>query len=391
MTYALPLIRIEQRVQESLAVLEEEGDYPRDIPKDESTRRDNFTDALMLNIASYRSDKGLIEKAFGNYFITTSDDKSVEWLANRNAEEKNETSYARYWHGYAGMLKILLQFLNYQEIRWLLYVCELGLMVLAALLMLRLKKLQYIIPLFLALLFFPLTIVSKSLQFSMVFIPTLIGIISILKISALGKHTYTTLFFTEGIIIAYLDLLTYPLVNVGFLLCFVLILDEDKIWIEKLKNLIVYTVLWGIGYAGMWGTKWLVSSLFLRRNVLADAMDAAPFRMSSGNGSSKWSYWDVLKKNMEICPRLIVVLSILFILYIILKMLRNGVNMQKIKCNIIFLVVAFMPFIWYFALKNHSYIHAFFAHRELAVTCLAILFYLVSIVSDTSRLSKKVS
>ena len=163
MAYALPLTRIEQHVQESLAVLEEEGDYPRDIPKDESTRRDNFTDALMLNIASYRSDKGLIEKAFGNYFITTSDDKSVEWLANRNAEEKNETSYARYWHGYAAMLKILLQFLNYQEIRWLLYVCELGLIILAALLMLRLKKIQYIVPFFLTLLFFPLTVVSKSL------------------------------------------------------------------------------------------------------------------------------------------------------------------------------------------------------------------------------------
>ena len=246
MAYALPLTRIEQHVQESLSVLEEEGDYPRDIPKDESTRRDNFTDALMLNIASYKSDKGLMEKAFGNYFITTSDDKSVEWLVNRNAEEKNEISYARYWHGYAGVLKILLQFLNYQEIRWLLYVCELGLMILAALLMLRLEKIQYIVPFFLTLLFFPLTVVSKSLQFSMVFIPTLIGIISILKISASGKHTYITLFFIEGIIIAYLDLLTYPLVNVGFLLCYVLIMDKENQWIGKLKKLIVYTIMWDL-------------------------------------------------------------------------------------------------------------------------------------------------
>ena len=155
---------------------------------------------------------------------------------------------------------------------------------------------------------------------------------------------------------------------------------------EKVDSIYDYV---GLGYAGMWASKWLLSSVFIKRNVLADAIDNASFRMSSGNGNSKWTYWDVIKKNIEICPRFIVGLSAIFVLYIFLKMYRKGVVIQRVKGNMVFLMIAIMPFIWYLLLKNHSYIHAFFAHRELSVAYLATLFYLESMVSDTSQLLKK--
>ena len=389
LVYTLPLSSVDKHIQESLIIFEKEGDYPREIAKNEATRRDNFTDALMLNIASYRGDKSLIEKAFGNYYVTTSDDTAGGWLANRNSESRNEISYARYWHGYVVVLKILLQFMNYQEIRWLIYMVDLTLIILIALYLQRCGKLKYLAPFLIVLMFFPLMTVSKSLQFSTVFIPTLAGIMVLLKDKQNVRQTYGRLFFVEGIIIAYLDLLTYPLVNVGFLLCFALIVDESSHWIEKIKRTLVNTILWFVGYAGMWASKWFISSLLLKRNVLTDAMEAASVRMSSNSADSSWTYWDVVKRNIEHCPDIIIPVCIIFMLYIIVRIFRNGVELQNIKNNAACIIIAIMPFVWYFVLKNHSQIHAFFTHRELAVSYLAVLFFFTAIVSEKKTLSKK--
>ena len=389
LAYTLPLSSVDKHIQESLIIFEKEGDYPREIAKNEATRRDNFTDALMLNIASYRGDKSLIEKAFGNYYVTTSDDTAGGWLANRNSESRNEISYARYWHGYVVVLKILLQFMNYQEIRWLIYMVDLALIILIALYLQRCGKLKYLAPFLIVLMFFPLMTVSKSLQFSTVFIPTLVGIMVLLKDKQNVRQTYDRLFFVEGIIIAYLDLLTYPLVNVGFLLCFALIVDESSHWIEKIKKTLINTILWFVGYAGMWASKWLISSFLLKRNVLTDAMEAASVRMSSNSADSSWTYWDVVKRNIEHCPDIIIPVCIIFVLYIIVKIFRNGIELQSIKNSVSYIIIAIMPFAWYFVLKNHSQIHAFFTHRELAVAYLAVLFFFTAIVSEKRTLSKK--
>ena len=389
LAYTLPLSSVDKHIQESLIIFEKEGDYPREIAKNEATRRDNFTDALMLNIASYRGDKSLIEKAFGNYYVTTSDDTAGGWLANRNSESRNEISYARYWHGYVVVLKILLQFMNYQEIRWLIYMVDLALIILIALYLQRCGKLKYLAPFLIVLMFFPLMTVSKSLQFSTVFIPTLAGIMALLKDKQNVRQTYGRLFFVEGILIAYLDLLTYPLVNVGFLLCFALIVDENSHWIEKIKKTLINTILWFVGYAGMWASKWLISSFLLKRNVLTDAMEAASIRMSSSSADSSWTYWEVVKRNIEHCPDIIIPLCIIFMLYIIVRIFRNGIELQSIKNSVSYIIIAIMPFAWYFVLKNHSQIHAFFTHRELAVAYLAVLFFFTAIVSEKRTLSKK--
>ena len=389
LAYTLPLSSVDKHIQESLIIFEKEGDYPREIAKNEATRRDNFTDALMLNIASYRGDKSLIEKAFGNYYVTTSDDTAGGWLANRNSESRNEISYARYWHGYVVVLKILLQFMNYQEIRWIIYMVDLTLIILIALYLQRVGKLKYLAPFLIVLMFFPLMTVSKSLQFSTVFIPTLAGIMVLLKDKQNVRQTYDRLFLVEGIIIAYLDLLTYPLVNVGFLLCFALIVDESSHWIEKIKKTLINTILWFVGYAGMWASKWLISSFLLKRNVLTDAMEAASIRMSSNSADSSWTYGEVVKRNIEHCPDIIIPVCIIFVLYIIVRIFRNGIELQSIKNSVSYIIIAIMPFAWYFVLKNHSQIHAFFTHRELAVAYLAVLFFFTAIVSEKRTLSKK--
>lgn len=130
MAYALPLKSIDEHVEESVVVLVQEGDYPAETPGMVEKLRDNYTDALMLNMASYNNrDYSLIRKAFGNYKKRSSDKSVVNWLQRRNEKNCKSISYARYWQGYLVPLKILLEIFNYQQIRSLLIFCDLLLIV----------------------------------------------------------------------------------------------------------------------------------------------------------------------------------------------------------------------------------------------------------------------
>lgn len=166
--YALPQRSIDKHVEESVAVLTEEGNYPVETPGILGTMRDNYTDAIMLNMASYDSKYPLLQKAFGNYKKRNSDKYAVTWLEHRNDKDAKSVSYARYWHGYLVPLKLLLEVFNYQQIRSLIIFTDLLLIVWICLLMQKKGRNRYIFPFLITLMFFPLNIVGKSLQFSTV-------------------------------------------------------------------------------------------------------------------------------------------------------------------------------------------------------------------------------
>ena len=211
--YALPQRSIDKHVEESVAVLTEEGNYPVETPGILGTMRDNYTDAIMLNMASYDSKYPLLQKAFGNYKKRNSDKYAVTWLEHRNDKDAKSVSYARYWHGYLVPLKLLLEVFNYQQIRSLIIFTDLLLIVWICLLMQKKGRNRYIFPFLITLMFFPLNIVGKSLQFSTVFIPVLLEILVMLKYEKNFHAQYGLLFLFSGIVTAYLDLLTYPLVR----------------------------------------------------------------------------------------------------------------------------------------------------------------------------------
>lgn len=247
MTYALPLKSIDEHVEESVVVLVQEGDYPAETPGMVETLRDNYTDALMLNMASYNNrDYSLIRKAFGNYKKRSSDKSVVNWLQRRNEKNCKSISYARYWHGYLVPLKILLEIFNYQQIRSLLIFCDLLLIVWNCLLLQKRQKKQYLFPFLITLMFFPLNVVGKSIQFSTVFIPTLL---------------------------------------------------ETGIMMKCRKE-----------HYGMWASKWFITSLLLQENVLQNAVDTAAFRVSTSNGDNTWTYMDVLKLNVSISSKIVLFL-----------------------------------------------------------------------------------
>lgn len=377
--YALPMGKIHQHINESLVVLNKEGKYPQECEGDLETQRDNFTDALMLDIAGFDNGKSLIERAFGNYYIASDKSNPILWLQLEDSDPQQEISYARYWHGYVVLLKACLLFFNYQEIRSLLYFLDLLLIGWLVVSFWRKGLKRYMIPLLITLMFFPLTVISKSLQFSTVFIPTLAGMILLLK-KERSTEQYEGIFLGAGILIAFLDLLTYPLVNLGFLLCIMLLVYQDQDLIYKVKRVINCAVAWLVGYAGMWASKWLVSGIFLKTNVLQDAMTAAAFRTSNTNGKTTWTYYDVVIDNIKKCPKMVLFLFIIYAPFLVAQLIRKKYALCCSGDTIIWFAIAVLPFVWYLFLQNHSYMHVFFTHRNLSITCLAVLFGMGSIV-----------
>lgn len=379
--YALPMQPIKEHIKESIKTFEMEGLYPQESVGDISSQLDNFTDAYMLNISGYDGNESVLQKAFGSYYTTYKDSSNpIDYLYY---DSDTKDSYARYWHGYVVFLKGLLIFFNYEQIRKLLYVIDLF-AIIWSVLELQKKEKKYILPFLISLLFFPLTVISKSIQFSTVFIPTIISCGLCVKYHKKLEKNEGYFFFIEGSIIAFLDLLTYPLVNLGFLLCFILIFEKDKTAFQQLKETLSRSFVWALGYGITWASKWVLATIFLRENIIMNALNQASFRTSNNTADSTWSYLDVLKNNINVCSKLLPGLAVLFLLIVFLKIMITKKSLQWNNKLISYLTITIMPFVWYFVLSNHSYIHYFFTHRILAVSFLAILFGFLQI-SDTEN------
>lgn len=96
------------------------------------------------------------------------------------------------------------------------------------------------------------------------------------------------------------------------------------------KNLFLHTLSWGIGYVGMWSSKWVIASVLTGENIIYDAFSQIAYR--SGYFTEKHSYYDTLKLNLGVCntkvilPALICVAACIVIFRIksVLWQIENG-------------------------------------------------------------------
>ena len=187
------------------------------------------------------------------------------------------------------------------------------------------------------------------------------------------------LFLWIGIVTAYFDFLTYPMVGLGVPLILILMIGGftlKKSIIEMIKN----SMSWGTGYAGMWSGKWLISYLLTGENTFSDAMEMANYRMTGELDGAKSSEGWLMEaiyairgnlsalNNAPIWFMIAVIVVVMIVLFA--RKRYKIVITQKV---IPLLLIACYPLAWYAVLANHSGIHVFMTYRELAITCFALL------------------
>lgn len=377
----LPTDGMKKHITESVKVMEREGDYHEVLPGVISSRLDNFTDSIMLVSSAHREDASLIERTMNIYRVRYEGKTPSETLVSYgNGEEGYSTGvYSRYWHGYQIVLKPLLMFFNYQEIRYLNICLQFILMFLIAVELVKKKKEIYIFPyLSMVLSLMPVS-VGLSLQFSSVFYITNIAVYVILKWWEVlkGKKQFLLFFMVIGMLTSFMDFLTYPLVTLGVPIVFYFLLSGEDVFLRNIIETIKYSVVWAVGYIGMWAGKWVIGSVLLRKNIITDAIDALLNRTSSETANVTFTHWDVIERNLDAMfgtPIKILFLGTLLILlaYLVMKTIQDKKNYFG---NYHYLIIGCMPIAWYIVAGNHSYMHFWFTYRELAILIFAVLMW----------------
>ena len=349
-------------------------------------RLDNFTDALMINIAM-GIDENDAARSISECKYTFRDDRmsvtqGIRDIAN-NDFTHNSQVYSRYWHGYLLFLRPALAFTDYNGIRTINYILFTAMI--AAIIWLAIKRkmvytlMSYIISI-LAVNFF---MVPLSMQFSNTFYISFIAILVILaKKTDINRNlNIFTLFFITGGLTSFIDLLTTPLITLCLPLLFLLGKEKEYKAHTAWKAIGLCTAAWIAGYSIMWICKWIVATQISGYNI-SEAIEQVTLRMSTSHDSVDMSLRAIAN---FIASRNILLVSVssallLFVAFNTYIFIRYK---QKFIANSCFLLIAFMPLLWVLAVRNHSVIHYWFVWRLAVISVFAYSLFLFRTVRSS--------
>ncbi len=382
LAFLLPSDTIYKNASKAARVFRIEGRVGFPLIENKTTKTlDNNTDAIMLNNAYFdKEGAGTLEKAMEVYrpiYDSVIDETGSLQLYVLGQEGYTIVPYTRYWHGYLVILKPLLMVTDYLGIRGMNRVIQGLLVIVLAVLIWKKLSFLYVIPYAAAIAYMRPDAVGFSIFYSSVYYVTIISMLVIVLFHEKLRtdKRYLFLFLVNGIVINYLDLLTYPIVTLGMPLCLWLCFERKCTCMEKIRDIVSCSVCWGGGYAGMWLGKWAVSSLALHRNVFANGWNAARFRMASATDKVSFSRWEAITRNFGVGFEHFGLLAVLVVAAVcVVGLMRVKWDLKEFACQSApFLLVGIMPIVWYIVLGNHSYIHIWFAYRTLAVGVFAVL------------------
>ena len=92
---------------------------------------------------------------------------------------------------------------------------------------------------------------------------------------------------------------------------------------------------------------------------------------SVGTGK-KYSYATILGLNIVyVLLPLVINTAIGIGIFIVQKKDKNKIT-KELEARFPYILIAIMPFVWYFVLKNHSMYHSFFTYRNLLLTIITV-------------------
>lgn len=382
LVFKLPTEEMKNNVQRSTAIYDYEDVYPQLMAGYKMSQLDNCTDATMLLNAitpprGYKDSMLVLRIGYAGRNPVG----SLTDYANDVESETYFETYPRYWHGYLVILKPLLLFFDVSDIRVFNMFLQFCLLLYIIWLMMRRGLGGYLLPFTVpVLLMNPLTI-PLSFQFSTVSYIMLFSVIATLQKKSWSFLQQMFFFLVIGIATAYFDFLTFPLIGLYFPMIFLLMREES--WKDSLRLVIAGSVSWIMGYAGMWGGKWLIGSIITGHNILRNALSKAGKYTSMRYSGETLSHIQIIFKNIQVLMKYpILILAVGLLIYYIWHIAKQGKahKIAVIEC-VPFAVIAFAPICWYIAAGTHSYIHYWFTYRELCVSVFAALAAIVKVFS----------
>lgn len=408
LTSMIPSSLLEKHVVQSSETLLEDGETKKYDLKYKEEGIFTFTDALMINTA-YSIDSNHPIKSFitarKNYIPGQTKQVYGDSQYNLGANEKyinkdngdlyqtkelyglmhgenieDSYEYARYWHGYLAILRPLLVIGNYSTIRVILFI--LTLICVTTLIVLLGKKTNKINACIygIGLLAIQIFVVSQSINEILIFLIAFISNIILLlrkeKIKNIGIF-----FFIIGSISSFIDLLTAPLVTLGLTaITYFLLLQEERKGItikQYIMEIFKISIAWCLGYGLTWISKWVITEVLFDRPIISQAIEQAKFRTNQTSRTLIQLINKIIKFLSRETIATIFAIGIIYLIAIAIKNFKEKIDFKdNIKKCVPYMIIFCFPIVWYIALKQHSYVHAFFTYRILVISiiCLLIIF-----------------
>lgn len=387
---AIPDEKIQQNIYLSKSLILEEGKYPQYFINDPENswqfagfRLDTVTEYAIMSTVFHRSNDSKMTQAMRNTGCLSSE---PDYLVNYIMGEYNEEmDREQYWMGITVLERIMFYFCDYSNIR--LFLIFLFLTLITGVLLLLYEKIGVTgaISFISGLLAVNAWVVMFSPCFAITFILAFISMILYLCFYEKWKHKYTVI-MVIGVLTAYFDWMSTPLITYGFVIVVIIMLEEkNNITFRKGLFLIISNgFFWTLGYTGMIISKWVVGSIIMKDNyftmgiartlagtsvtIEGDPEGFLPLAVLS----VKNNFLSMSPINYELTT-LKILTMIIFIVVVLTITICFHKPLDKCKGSYLFALIAITPYMWFVVFKGHTHIHYWFTYRIQAIFVMSIM------------------
>lgn len=410
-TAKIPKSSIEQSIKESVEYYKRVDGIERIIKDKEYSYLHYYADSILLNIIyCIDTNKPLESVMISKYYQEIYADVNYDFIQLVEESKEPNQQYLRYWHGSMSIIRPMLTVFNIEQIYIINTIIIFALIIF--LMFILIKKYKPLALAFLiGLVMITIQFVPACLEYSWTIIIMLIASIIGIIIEKDKPNWLGPLFMITGMLTCFLDFLSTEILTVFIPLLLILVIQNKEERLNNLKDAMKFTIrlifLWGIGYVGMWLTKWGLASIILKINVMDYVTQQAIIRIGLdfkefsainffiGETKEKLNLTrlNVIIKNIQnLLPFAyfgkninIILLSILAMFLIIEIIIVDRKKIKKMWFSIVLLTIGIMPYIRYELLLNHSYKHRFFTFRNQLITIIC----LTMIIIDSYKARKK--
>lgn len=294
----------------------------------------------------------------------------------------SNNNYSRYWHGYQVLLRPMLVFYQIWQIRYINQFVFFGLLMLV---LLETKKRLgggYAAALFMTLGCCGLTSVPSCLNYLTVFLIMMgVSLAVLCRYPFQKAESFGLLMMVTGMVTSFADLLTTPMLTLGVPLALYVALGAKNEKPVRLSEMIGVSAVWGGGYAACWGCKWLIGSAAVGwKNMFGAVGERSELWAGGLTAAERLDAIIVNLRQLLLAEGIRTMIFPLALLVILLALAIRCLDRSQIGTAGKMLLIAAMPFAWYFVMAAHSIEHSRFTFRTGSLLLIGVYFALAALV-----------
>lgn len=352
--------------------------------------QDNYADVILLNVTWNMGSGEPFSAALNTAYFDGNDgtnDYGENWGFYQAVEgTAPNTDYSRYWHGMSAIIRPMMLFTDIGGIKLIGMIAAFVLLAGNAALLLKKRQFFAAGALVAAFLCVHVWNIGISLEYQPAVLVTL-ALLPFFIIFEKNNGALSILSVISGVMIAFFDFLTCETLTILVPLIIVFIMRKQENRLPALKDSVLLTVkcgaAWLLSYAGTFLVKWTAASIVTGENKFSAALASVEERFVGGAeelspvaqfflapaanlstlfGGAKRVEWGVIAAGLVIS---VLILGAVFYLF------RSREKFDR-SFTLIMMILGALPFVRFFLLNNHSYLHEFFTYRALASSILAV-------------------